>query len=106
MVSDLAEEWYATLGPDLSQGDIIRRIPWGLIDDPLTVCQPNNTDATGKSKYYPIDSVPKWRGLQFLHAKFDLNLGIVLWPDCQIDKQKTNVGLNESGSPALHRSYQ
>ena len=90
MDSELADEWYAPLGGELSQGDIVRDIPFGLIDAPLTVCQPNNTDPAGKSKYWPFSQLPKRRSVEFLHAKFgpELGLGIVVWPDCQIDKRK------------------
>lgn len=91
MVSRIAaaDEWYATLGAALSQGDIIRLAPYGLIDAPLTICQPHNSDARGKSNYYPIDQVPsKPRKLQFLHAAFKMGMGFVVWPDCQIDKLK------------------
>src|SRR5258707_909108 len=85
---DPAEDWYAALGADLSQGDIVRDVPFGLIDAPLTICQPPNTAARGKGNYYPIDDLPKHRTIEYLHAKFKLGLGIVVWPDCQIDKPK------------------
>jgi hypothetical protein len=86
MDSSPIDEWYAPLGPGLSQGDIIRVVPSGLIDAPLTICQPPNTSPQGKANYYPIDQLPKHRSVQYLHAKFTLGLGIVVWPDCQVDK--------------------
>jgi hypothetical protein len=95
MASELGNEWYATLGPDLSQGDIVRTIPWGLIEAPLTICQPANADPMGKSLYFPLDEVPKRRRLEFLHARFELGFGLVMWPDCQIDKAK-NQGKPEN----------
>jgi len=86
---DPAEEWYASPGGDLSQGDIVRLIPFGLIDAPLTICRPHNADPRGKANYYPLDQLPtKQRTIQYLHANFKFALGIVLWPDCQIDKLK------------------
>jgi hypothetical protein len=85
---DPAEDWYSVLGADLSQGDIVRDVPFGLIDAPITICQPNNTAEQGKANYYPLTSIPRRRSVEFLHAKFNLGLGIVVWPDCQIDKPK------------------
>lgn len=87
---EFANEWYAPLGDELSQGDIVRDIPFGLIDAPLTVCQPNNRNTVGKSKYWPFSKLPKHQTVEFLHATFrsKLGLGIIVWPDCQIDKKK------------------
>jgi hypothetical protein len=88
MTSEPSEEWYAALGPELSQGDIVRLVPRGHIEAPITICQPANSNPTGKAKYYPLSKVSQRRELEFLHAKFDIGIGIVLWPDCQIDKPK------------------
>lgn len=85
---DFAEGWYAPLGGALSQGDIVRLVPAGLIDSPLTICQPNNADPMGKAKYAPYDQVSTQRSLQFIHAKGAVGFGMVVWPDCQIDKGK------------------
>ncbi len=88
MGSDSIENWYAPLGSDLSFGDIVQNVPSGLIDSPLTICQPHNAEPKGKSLYAPIDQVPKRRAVEFIHAKGFVGLGIVVWPDCQIDKLK------------------
>jgi hypothetical protein len=88
MVSEDRGECYISVGPDLSQGDIVRIIPFGRIDAPVTICQPSNTKPSGKALYYQLDDLPKRRGVEFLHAKFKLGMGIVVWPDCQIDKPK------------------
>ncbi len=57
-------EFFAPLGDRLSQGDILRSVPWGLVDAPITVFRPDD-----RSK--PIAS---------------FGPVIVLWHDCQIDK--------------------
>jgi hypothetical protein len=88
MASEPRWEWYAAPGPELSQGDIVRVIPFGLIEAPITICQPDSSNPKGKAKYYPLDQVPRRRGVEFLHARFKLGIGIVVWPDCQIDKRK------------------
>jgi hypothetical protein len=88
MTSEPSGEWYATPGPEVSQGDIVRLVPRGHIGAPITICQPANSDPTGKANYYPVDKVLKRRTLEFLHAKFELGVGIVVWPDCQIDKPR------------------
>ncbi len=88
MISEPSGEWYAALGPELSQGDIVRLVPVGHIEAPITICQPANSNPTGKARYYPLDKGLKRHGLEFLHAKFDIGIGIVVWPDCQIDKPK------------------
>jgi hypothetical protein len=95
MASSFAEEWYAAPGETLSQGDIVASVPWGRIDSPLTVCQPANAEPKGKASYYPIDQLPRSRSVQYVHAKFKISIGLVLWPDCQIDKAK-NQGRPES----------
>jgi hypothetical protein len=81
-------EWYAPLGDTLSQGDIVDGVPHGLIEAPLTICQPSNTAPEGKAKYWPLDQLPKRRGVEFIHAKGAVGRGMVVWPDCQIDKPK------------------
>jgi hypothetical protein len=88
MASETRGEWYATLGQDLSQGDIVRVIPYGLIEAPITICRPANSNPSGKAQYYTLDKLPRHGGVEFLHAKFKLGVGIVVWPDCQIDKSK------------------
>ena len=85
---DPSREWYEDLGPDLSQGDIVNDVPWGLIDAPLLICQPPNSEPRGRAPYYPIDELPRQRSVQYVLAKYNLGRGIILWPDCQIDKLK------------------
>lgn len=85
---EVADEWYATLGDDLSQGDIVDIVPGGLIEAPLTICQPLNRSEQGKANYAPLAALTKRRGVEFIHAKGDVGLGMVIWPDCQIDKFK------------------
>lgn len=92
---DPSDEWYAAIGSDLSQGDIVRLAPYGHIDSPITICQPHNKDLQGKANYYPLNKIQKRRSVEFLHAKFEIGVGIVVWPDCQIDKRK-NQGEPES----------
>jgi hypothetical protein len=83
-----AAEWYTTPTEEISQGDIVRLIPWGLIEAPITVCQPVNTDKSGRANYFEHgDGRPK-RSREFLHASFNTGFGIIVWPDCQIDKAK------------------
>ncbi len=91
----LAEGWYAPLGESLSQGDIVGVVPHGLIDEPLTICQPHNTAPHGKSNYWPYAHVPRRRNVEFIHARGAVGLGLVVWPDCQVDKLK-NQGRPES----------
>jgi hypothetical protein len=88
MAGSAADAWYVPLNGHLNQGDIVRVVPAGLIDAPLTICQPLNNDPKGRANYYPHDQVPKKRSVEFLHAKADIALGMVVWPDCQIDKLK------------------
>ena len=86
-----SEEWYtASLRAELSQGDIIRLVPTGLIDDPITVCVPENAAQSGKANYALASQLTERSANKpkFLHARFGMGLGMVLWPDCQIDKQK------------------
>lgn len=84
----IAEAWYTTLGDALSQGDVVDVAPHGLIDDPLTICQPNNASPQGKSNYWPYAQLTKRRGVEFIHAKGTIGLGMAVWPDCQVDKLK------------------
>jgi len=83
-----SSDWYTTsLRPDLSQGDIIRVVPTGIIDDPLIACVPSNAEPKGKANYAPVQEVKTGKP-KFLHARFSMGLGMVIWPDCQIDKLK------------------
>lgn len=85
---DQAEGFYGPLGESLSQGDIVRVVPTGFIDQPITICQPNNKDPKGKAFYAPHDQVDNPKPYRFLHATGSVGLAMVVWPDCQIDKDK------------------
>ncbi len=90
MVSD---DWYtASLRQEMSQGDIVSLVATGLIDDPLTVCVPDNSSPQGRARYAPAEAVTTGKQ-KYLHATFSLGLGMVVWPNCQIDK------LKNQGSP-------
>jgi hypothetical protein len=86
-VSEALLEWYTSVSSEVSLGDIVRLVPYGLIDAPMTICKPANSELNGKAKYYEFAKSPKG-GIEFLHARFTLSVGIVVWPDCQIDKAK------------------
>lgn len=81
-----AEGFYGPLGESLSQGDIVRVVPTGFIDQPLTVCQPNNKEPEGKAYYGPPSM--RFKPPRYLHASGEIGLAMVVWPDCQIDKLK------------------
>lgn len=86
--------FYREPGPKLSQGDIVGQVPWGIIDDPLSVCQPADKNRPeGKAQYAPASS--KLKGgrdafangrSEWIHASAKRGLGMVLWHDCAIDK--------------------
>lgn len=79
-------EFYVALDPKLSQGDIVVGVPWGLIDDPVTVCQPaDRSKPQGKATYAPVEA-KGFKGIQSVHAAAQLGTVMVLWHDCQIDK--------------------
>jgi hypothetical protein len=86
-------DFYLQAGAKLSQGDIVRDVPWGRIPDPVLVCRPNDQKAkTGKARYGPKDEI-KDGGVAFanarveqIHARAKQGLGVVLWHDCEIDK--------------------
>jgi len=86
-----SDDWYTTsLRSELSQGDIVRAVPTGLIDDPITICVPDNAEPSGRARYALASQLTERSANKpkFVHARFGLGLGMVLWPDCQIDKQK------------------
>jgi hypothetical protein len=90
-------DFYAPLGAELSQGDIVAAIPWGLIDDPLTVCRAEDrSKPEGKARYAPVAALrPPPKGVEIIHARAQIGMGMVLWHDCQIDKFK-NQGKPET----------
>lgn len=82
--------------PDvLSQGDLITDVPWGLIEAPVTLCRPANTQPFGKADYstaadwkLPGQSRPKaWaKTPEVIHATGYSGWAVSLWHDCEIDK--------------------
>jgi hypothetical protein len=80
--------FYAPLGNSLSQGDIVRGVPWGVITDPVTLCRIQG--GPHRATVDNIAEVPSAfkKGQEYILARAELSLGIVLWPDCQIDKFK------------------
>src|ERR1700693_1233934 len=81
-------DFFAPLGEKLSQGDIVGGVPWGLVDEPITVCRPDDrSKLEGKARYGPLATLkPPFKGIESLIAKGQLGLGMVIWHDCQIDK--------------------
>lgn len=80
----------------LSQGDIIEKVPWGLIEAPITLCRPDNNILQGKSRHSTADpwhmpGAPKpWARAgnppERIHAIGWDGRAMVLWHDCQISK--------------------
>jgi hypothetical protein len=82
------EDFYAPLSPKLSQGDIVANVPWGLIDDPVTVYRPEDrSKPEGKARYASLATLkPPFKTTETIGARAQLGLGMVVWHDCQIDK--------------------
>jgi hypothetical protein len=83
--------FYDKLNPKLSQGDILRDVPWGQVESPITICRPDQPkQADGKAHYgTPENMTPAAYRKdipEFLHLKTLRNRAIVLWHDCQLDK--------------------
>jgi hypothetical protein len=79
--------FYAPLGPRLSQGDIVRGVPWGLIDSPVLIC--HSRGAGGRSQTTPMSELPsafRKKPTEDIHARAQMNLSMVLWHDCELDK--------------------
>jgi len=87
----------AELHEKLSQGDIVRDVPWGLVESPLTICRPKQVGhSAGPSTYGPPDSFKNpaaFKDFESLHLRAKRGKAIVLWHDCQIDK------FEEQGKP-------
>ena len=83
---ELPPPFYAPLEVRLSQGDIVREVPWGTIVAPTTVSRlqgrPKNATVN------PATEVPSAfkKGHENILARAGLSPGVVLWPNCQIDK--------------------
>ena len=83
--------FYDKLHPKLSQGDILRDVPWGQVEAPITICRPDQPkNAEGKARYgAPENMNPKgYRKSipELLHVNTLRSRAIVLWHDCQLDK--------------------
>lgn len=80
------EDFYGPLQDRLSQGDLVKAVPWGLIDVPVLVCRPSDaTQLSGKANYAPVKA-EGYQGLKSIHAAASIGPAMVLWHDCQIDK--------------------
>jgi hypothetical protein len=99
--------FYREPGPKLSQGDIVNHVPWGIVDNPLSVCQPADKNRPeGKAQYAPAsfklkggrDAFANGRS-EWIHAIAKQGLGMVLWHDCAIDK------FDEKEGAAAQRSF-
>ncbi len=78
--------FYEKVDLELSQGDIVASLPYGLIDDPLCVCRQSPlwvgpaADAERPPAFVREDSVEN------VLARSKSALSIVLWHGCEIDK--------------------
>lgn len=104
--TEASEPFYATIPTELSQGDIIKGVPWGVIEHPLTICRqggnPPSGDTPGKAFYNNIEHISKlWDGreIESLHASARAPVfSVAIWDSCQIDKFK-----NQGAKP--HKAY-
>jgi len=83
--------FYENLHPKLSQGDILRDLPWGEVEVPITICRPDQPkNAEGKARYGPPENMNPgaYRKMlpELLHVTTLRARAIVLWHDCQLDK--------------------
>lgn len=83
---------YAALTTDLSQGDIVYGIPPVILDDPLTICRPDNKPGRCHSAPAAEATGPEafTKGKETVHATAGRKPGLamVIWEDCQIDKMR------------------
>ena len=104
----MSDPFYLAPATDLSQGDIVDHVPWGLIEAPTTLCRPvDRQKSSGKAFYGSVAELKKplpWtHDPEFIHGKSWEGLAIVLWHGCQIDKWK-NRDL-QSGEDSGARSF-
>jgi hypothetical protein len=85
--------FYLEPGSRLSQGDLIRDIPWGLIPGPVAICRPRDKSKSEGGAFYAPHERIRQGGTAFaggrdevIHASGYLGMGLVLWEDCEIDK--------------------
>ncbi len=105
--ADASEPFFSTIPENLTQGDIVRGVPWGVLDHPLTLCrqkQKPEGDTLGVGSFTAIERVKgpaAWgkQSIEIIHASArQPELSMVIWEDCQIDK------MMEQGQPA-HKWY-
>lgn len=83
---------YAPLGEALSQGDICRDVPWGVIPSPLVICRPDQPkQPMSKAFCGQVDLINRggkaYAGRhEMLHFDSVRGLVMVVWDDCEIDK--------------------
>lgn len=90
------DSFYAALDEEyvVSQSDIIRNVPAGIIPAPVHVCrhqsQPTETKP-GNARFGSAELFPNpagfSKGPELIHAKAKPTLAMVLWQDCQLDKK-------------------
>jgi len=78
---------------ELQQGDIVERVPWGLVEAPTTICRPSDrSKPSGKAIYASAELTkgpPAWsHSPEFLHGVGLQGLAVVLWHGCEIDRWK------------------
>lgn len=72
-------DFYAPLNERLSQGDIIDGVPWGLVDDPVLLCRPDDrSKLQGKAKYGPLENDAPFKGIESIHARAQVGKVMVL----------------------------
>ena len=78
--------FYAPLEGRLCQGDIVQGVPWGLVVGPTEVCRKQG--GPHQAKVHLADQLASafQKGSEFILARSELGLAMVLWPDCQLDK--------------------
>src|ERR1700682_3389068 len=84
---------YTAVQAHLSQGDIVKDICYGLIENPVLFCRgyPDENAVASQARYRPLTAAPTGRavfanGQEQLHLLARRGPVIVLWEDCMIDK--------------------
>ncbi len=107
MASDAREAFFVPLTGTLNQGDLVAKVPWGLIDTPTTICRPvDRSMAKGKANYAPVAecSTPWQKDPEYIHGVARDGLAVVLWHGCQIDKF-TNIAVTEGSGRKASRAF-
>ena len=83
-----APDFFRPLQEKLSFGDIVEGVPWGVVQAPLRACQLNDSNRPdGKALVRPVGADGLRRGEE-IHAAAQTDLAMVLWSDCEIDKDE------------------